>query len=169
MCHSGVPGQAVALSFRVPSHVYRKRHGTFYFRHIIFSHLRAAAGRGVVRFSLGTEQRQPGRTLPKKTRPLNENPAPPIGTLRVPPSFCSTYKHSVLSVPVLHRSLSTGISGHYHRNTHIECKNAPVHHYLQVRISDAPPVLTDVEYRSAVCSPEKRCFKLVRLTINSVR
>ena len=46
------------MAFRVASHIFRNRHGTFYFRAIIPKTLREFAGRGEVRFSLLTEQRQ---------------------------------------------------------------------------------------------------------------
>lgn len=46
------------MSFRVPSHLYRNRHGQFYFRFIVPQALRSIAGISEVRFSLGTEQRQ---------------------------------------------------------------------------------------------------------------
>lgn len=46
------------MSIRVASHLYRNRHGTFYFRLIIPRELGACAGRTEVRLSLGTEQRQ---------------------------------------------------------------------------------------------------------------
>jgi integrase len=43
------------MSLRVPSHLYRNRHGTFYFRHVLPPHLRTTARRREVRLSLGTE------------------------------------------------------------------------------------------------------------------
>ena len=46
------------MSIRVPSHLYRNRHGTFYFRYIVPKALRAITGRGEVRFSLECEQRK---------------------------------------------------------------------------------------------------------------
>lgn len=46
------------MSIRVSSHLYRNRHGTFYFRLIIPTSLRAFVGKTEVRFSLQTEQRQ---------------------------------------------------------------------------------------------------------------
>lgn len=54
------------MSFSVPSHLYRNRHGTFYFRHCIPQALRSIAGTSEVRFSLGTQDRQAAiiRALP---------------------------------------------------------------------------------------------------------
>lgn len=54
------------MSISVPSHLYRNRHGTFYFRYIVPKALQAAAGRSEVRFSLDSEQRQTAiiRALP---------------------------------------------------------------------------------------------------------
>lgn len=46
------------MSFSVPSHLYRNRHGTFYFRFIIPKDLQAPVGRCELRFSMGTEERQ---------------------------------------------------------------------------------------------------------------
>ena len=46
------------MSIRVLSHLYRNRHGTFYFRLIIPKSLRAFVGKSEIRFSLQTEQRQ---------------------------------------------------------------------------------------------------------------
>ena len=46
------------MSIRVPSHLYRNRHGGFYFRYIVPKPLRCTAGTTEVRFSLRTEQRQ---------------------------------------------------------------------------------------------------------------
>lgn len=46
------------MSYRVPSHLYRNRHGTFYFRHCIPKSLRSTAGASELRFSLGTQDRQ---------------------------------------------------------------------------------------------------------------
>lgn len=46
------------MPFRVPSHLYRNRHGTFYFRHCIPKALRSTAGTSELRFSLGTQDRQ---------------------------------------------------------------------------------------------------------------
>lgn len=46
------------MSLRVPSHLYRNRHGTFYFRFIIPKGFRVLAGQSELRFSLKTEQRQ---------------------------------------------------------------------------------------------------------------
>lgn len=46
------------MSIRVPSHLYRNRHGTFYFRYIVPKDLRTIAGTGEVRFSLDCEQRK---------------------------------------------------------------------------------------------------------------
>jgi hypothetical protein len=46
------------MPIRVPSHLYRNRHGTFYFRAIIPKSVRDYAGRTEVRFSLLTELRQ---------------------------------------------------------------------------------------------------------------
>lgn len=46
------------MPIRVPSHLYRNQHGTFYFRLISPKHLRALTGQSEVRFSLHTEQRQ---------------------------------------------------------------------------------------------------------------
>jgi integrase len=47
-----------AMSIRVPAHIYRNRHGTFYFRYIVPKDLQLAAGRREVRFSLESEQRK---------------------------------------------------------------------------------------------------------------
>lgn len=47
-----------AMSFRVPLHLYRNRHGTFYFRHCIPQALRITAGISELRFSLGTQDRR---------------------------------------------------------------------------------------------------------------
>lgn len=46
------------MPIRVPSHLYRNRHGVFYFRFIFPPGLRATIGRGEVRLSLQTERRQ---------------------------------------------------------------------------------------------------------------
>ena len=46
------------MAYRVPSHLYRNRHGTFYFRLGIPQALRSIAGTGEVRFSLETQDRQ---------------------------------------------------------------------------------------------------------------
>lgn len=46
------------MSIRVSSHLYRNRHGTFYFRLIIPKCLRVTAGKSELRFSLQTEQRK---------------------------------------------------------------------------------------------------------------
>ncbi|MDP3699317.1 MAG: site-specific integrase [Hylemonella sp.] len=46
------------MAIRVASHLYRNRHGTFYFRLIVPADLRSFVGRGDIRLSLGTEQRQ---------------------------------------------------------------------------------------------------------------
>lgn len=46
------------MPYRVPSHVYRNRHGTFYFRHCIPKALRGTAGTSELRFSLGTQDRR---------------------------------------------------------------------------------------------------------------
>lgn len=46
------------MSIKIASHLYRNRHGTFYFRINIPADLRAATGRHDVRISLGTEQRR---------------------------------------------------------------------------------------------------------------
>jgi len=46
------------MSIRVPAHLYRNRHGTFYFRYIVPKGLQLAAGRREVRFSLDSEQRK---------------------------------------------------------------------------------------------------------------
>ena len=42
----------------VPAHVYRNRHGTFYFRHCIPKALRSTAGTSELRFSLNTQDRR---------------------------------------------------------------------------------------------------------------
>ncbi len=46
------------MPIRIPSHLYRNRHGTFYFRLVIPADLRQAAQRHEIRLSLHTEQRQ---------------------------------------------------------------------------------------------------------------
>lgn len=46
------------MPISLPSHLYRNRHGTFYFRHCIPKALRGTAGTGELRFSLGTQDRQ---------------------------------------------------------------------------------------------------------------
>ena len=46
------------MPFRVPLHLYRNRHSTFYFRFIVPKHLQTTAGKREVRFSLQTEQRR---------------------------------------------------------------------------------------------------------------
>ena len=46
------------MSLRVSSHLYRNRHGTYYFRFTIPKRLRTLAGQGELRFSLGTEIRK---------------------------------------------------------------------------------------------------------------
>ena len=46
------------MPYRVPSHLYRNRHGTFYFRHCIPQALRSTAGTSELRFSLNTQDRQ---------------------------------------------------------------------------------------------------------------
>lgn len=46
------------MAFRFASHLYRNRHGTFYFRYCITPDLHALTGKTEIRFSLGTEQRQ---------------------------------------------------------------------------------------------------------------
>ena len=46
------------MSIRVPSHLYRNRRGTFYFRYIVPKALRGVAGRSEICFSLRSEQRQ---------------------------------------------------------------------------------------------------------------
>lgn len=45
------------MPIRVPSHLYRNRHGTFYFRFTVLA-IAGPAGRREVRLSLGTEQRR---------------------------------------------------------------------------------------------------------------
>lgn len=57
VCRFGVPAREDALSIRIPSHMYRNRHGTYYFRLAVPLALRHLAGKSEVRFSLGTEQR----------------------------------------------------------------------------------------------------------------
>jgi len=54
------------MPFRVPAHMYRNRHGTFYFRLCIPQALRSIAGTSEVRFTLGTQDRQTAiiRALP---------------------------------------------------------------------------------------------------------
>lgn len=46
------------MPFHVSAHLYRNRHGTFYFRHCIPKALRSTAGISELRFSLGTQDRQ---------------------------------------------------------------------------------------------------------------
>ncbi|MEO5659539.1 MAG: DUF6538 domain-containing protein [Polaromonas sp.] len=46
------------MSIRVSSHLYRNRHGTFYFRLIVPKHLLPLTGQSEIRFSLDNEQRQ---------------------------------------------------------------------------------------------------------------
>lgn len=55
------------MPYRVPSHLYRNRHGTFYFRHCIPQALRSTAGTSELRFSLNTQDR---RTAIIKALPL---------------------------------------------------------------------------------------------------
>lgn len=54
------------MSIRLASHLYRNRHGTFYFRLVIPAELQQAAQRTELRFSLATEQRHEAiiRSLP---------------------------------------------------------------------------------------------------------
>lgn len=58
MCHFGVLGLGKFVSIRVPSHLYRNRHGGFYFRYVVPQTLRSTAGVAEIRFSLRTELRQ---------------------------------------------------------------------------------------------------------------
>ncbi len=46
------------MPISVASHLYRNRHGTFYFRHCIPKALRGTAGTSELRFSLGTQDRR---------------------------------------------------------------------------------------------------------------
>ena len=46
------------MSIRVPSHLYRNRHGVFYFWYIVPKALRGTASQNEIRFSLHTERRQ---------------------------------------------------------------------------------------------------------------
>ena len=46
------------MAFRIASHIYRNRHGSFYFRFAIPEGLRTLSGKNEVRFSLLTERRQ---------------------------------------------------------------------------------------------------------------
>ena len=46
------------MPFHVSAHLYRNRHGMFYFRHCIPKALRSTAGTRELRFSLGTQDRQ---------------------------------------------------------------------------------------------------------------
>ena len=46
------------MPIRLPSHIYRNRHGTFYFRFVVPRNLRAFINKGEIRFSLETERRE---------------------------------------------------------------------------------------------------------------
>jgi integrase len=58
VCQLGVPGLEEAVPVRVPSHIYRNRHGGFYFRYVVPRDLRRTVGKSEVRLSLQTEQRR---------------------------------------------------------------------------------------------------------------
>ena len=46
------------MPIKVAAHLYRNRHGTFYFHYILPKCLRSVAGASEVRFSMQTEHRQ---------------------------------------------------------------------------------------------------------------
>lgn len=51
------------MSIKIPSHLFRNKHGTFYFRWVLPKDLRAFANQNEVRFSLYTESRQKALAL----------------------------------------------------------------------------------------------------------
>jgi integrase len=57
VCHLGMPYREIEMPIKFASHLYRNRHGTFYFRFVIPQELRQIVQKSEVRFSLHTEQR----------------------------------------------------------------------------------------------------------------